>query len=96
MQACGFDSSCFFCRQAAKEASLKSQGSVTGDLAQPLTRRHSRSSSGRLSRGASLRLDGDWLVSPNKGPVSPCIDEADANAKTESDEGETEIAKKDS
>lgn len=53
-------------RQLAKEASKINIQSVTGDLAQPLTRRHSRSSSGRLSRGASLRLDGDWTISPQK------------------------------
>ncbi len=78
------------------------QGSVSGDIAQPLTRRHSRSSSGRLSRGASLsrgsslRLDGDWLTSPIKVPASPAIREADPNGKPASDDGESEGDKKDS
>lgn len=86
-------------KQAAKEASMVDQGSVSGDIAQPLTRRHSRSSSGRLSRGASLsslRLDGDWLTSPIKVPASPPIREANPNGKTASDDGESEGDKKDS
>jgi len=77
------------------------QGSVTGDIAQPLTRRHNRSSSGRLrgaslSRGSSLRLDGDWLTSPNKVLAAPAIREADPNGKPASDDGESEGDKKDS
>ena len=52
---------------------MENQGSVTGDLAQPLTRRHSRSSSGismarSMSRGLSMRLDGDWDISPKTTP----------------------------
>lgn len=78
------------------------QGSVSGGAAQPLTRRHSRSNSGRLSRGASLsrgsslRLDGDWLTSPIKVPASPLIREVNPSGKTASDDGESEGDKKDS
>lgn len=80
-------------KQAAKEASKKNQGSVTGDFAQPLTRRHSRSSSGCLSRGASLRLDGDWLISPTK---STLLSDLQTPHKQDAEHGEFEGAKKDS
>ena len=75
---------------------MENQGSVSGDLAQPLVRRHSRSMSGRLSRGASLRLDGDWQVSPAKIPASPSAHEAPKKLVTLSDDGEDDDAKKDS
>lgn len=67
-------------RLAAKEASRHDQGSVAGDVAQPLTRRHSRTSSsgslpthartksGGLIRGASTSLVEDWQVIP-KAPL---------------------------
>ena len=82
-----------WCRQAAKEASKKNQGSVTGDFAQPLTRRHSRSSSGCLSRGASLRLDGDWLTSPAK---STHLSDLQTPHEQDAEHGEVEVVKKDS
>lgn len=75
---------------------MENQGSVTGDFAQPLTRRHSRSSSGQMTRGGSVRLDGDWHVSPTKSPVSPSVHEAGTTGAVESDDGEDEDAKKDS
>lgn len=85
------------CRQAAKKASLENQGSVTGDLAQPLTRRHSRSNSGMsraMSRGASLRLDGDWQISPNKSPSKHSIHED--HTESDLDDDDDEAVKKDS
>lgn len=78
------------CRQAAKEDSMQTQGSVTGDLAQPLTRRHSRA----LSGGASLRLDGDWQISPQKTSSRPLIREDGMQHSADVDDDE--IAKKDS
>ena len=85
-------------RQAAKKASMENQGSVTGDLAQPLTHRHSRSSSGvstgrAMSRGQSTRLDGDWDLSPKTTPTK----HSRHGSGTESDDVEdVEDAKKDS
>ena len=75
---------------------MDNQGSVTGEFAQPLTRRHSRSSSGRLTRGGSLRLDGDWQISPVKSPLSPSVHETGTISAAQSDDGEDEDAKKDS
>lgn len=72
-------------RQAAKKASMENQGSVTGDLAQPLTRRHSRSNSSvslnrGMSRGASTRLDGDWDISPKRTLSKHSIHEDDVQS----------------
>lgn len=85
-------------RQAAKKASMENQGSVTGDLAQPLTRRHSRSSSGvpmgrAMSRGQSTRLDGDWDISPKTTPSNHFIHEGGTESDDDKDD---EDAKKDS
>lgn len=82
-------------RQAAKKASMENQGSVTGDLAQPLTRRHSRSSStvslGRaMSRGQSMRLDTDWDISPKTTPSKDFVHEDGTGSDDDED------AKKDS
>ena len=82
-------------RSAAKKASMENQGSVTGDLAQPLTRRHSRTGStvslGRaMSRGQSMRLDTDWDISPKTTPSKDSMHED--GIESDDDEG----AKKDS
>ena len=78
------------CRQAAKKASMQNQGSITGDLAQPLTRRHSRA----LSRGASFRLDGDWQISPQRTSSRHFTHEDGVEDSAELSDDET--AKKDS
>lgn len=49
-----------------------------------------------MTRGGSVRLDGDWHVSPTKSPVSPSVHEAGTTGAVESDDGEDEDAKKDS
>ncbi|KAL3153933.1 hypothetical protein ABBQ32_013495 [Trebouxia sp. C0010 RCD-2024] len=78
-------------KQAAKKASMQNQGSITGDLAQPLTRRHSRA----LSRGASLRLDGDWQISPKRTSSRPLMHENGMEHSADVDDDD-ETAKKDS
>lgn len=74
---------------------MENQGSVTGNLAQPLTRRHSRSISGvslsrGMSRGQSMRLDGDWDTSPKTTPLKHSTYEDGTGSEDDED------AKKDS
>ena len=88
----------YACRLADKEASKHNQGSFSGDVAQPLTRRHSRSSSssslmrgasggnllrmGSMSRGNSTVLDEHGLA----GAKHPASNGDDPAADEEEDE----------